>query len=203
MTYPITEEYIRALLAKSSGEVSLNGKRITNVAPAETPTDAITKAYADSAVSTAVTGAVKFTGTAPVTDTLPVYSNTTGLQIKASTHPVDPTTGALLGPMFTVPSIKTTGYTAVVGELVRVDTSAGAVAITLPTAVGNAGRRISVKKVAGAVNAVTFLTTSSQTIDSIAQAGFTAAGLLIAGVATLGNTYIEFMSDGANWIVCG
>jgi hypothetical protein len=94
----------------------------------------------------------------------------------------------------TVTAVKASTYTAAIGELVRVDTSAGAVTINLPTAVGNAGHVIVVKKVdAGAVNDVTIDGTGSETID-----GSTTNTIVAASEARGSRTLV---SDGANWLV--
>jgi hypothetical protein len=96
------------------------------------------------------------------------------------------------GPDFTVTASKTGAYTAAAGELVQVDTTGGAVTVTLPTAVGIAGQRIRVQDDAGtaATNAITVATTSSQTVN-----GSTTIAKL--AVPWEGRT---FVSDGANWL---
>ncbi len=88
---------------------------------------------------------------------------------------------------------KTGAYTMTkTDSTIAADATAGPVTITLPTAVGVAGRQYTVKRINGGANAVTVATTSSQTID---------------GVTTyvLGSPQasVEVVSDGANWRVVG
>lgn len=95
----------------------------------------------------------------------------------------------------TITSIKTSAYTAAIDEVVRVDSSGGAVTITLPTAVGNDGRGVIVKKVdVGAVNDVTIDGDGAETIDGAATIAIVAASEA-KGVRRL-------ISDGAGWLVC-
>lgn len=89
----------------------------------------------------------------------------------------------------TVTSIKTGNYVAVVGETVRFDPSGGTFNVTLPTAVGVAGRRVVTKNVTSDVTGITIDTTGGQTIDGAAS--------------TPSNTAFDartFESDGANWM---
>ncbi len=88
---------------------------------------------------------------------------------------------------------KTANYTILNSDTVILgDATSGAITLTLPTAVGIAGKKFTLKKVGSSTNAVNIATTSSQTID--------------------GNTtdklrgrygYMEVMSDGANYIILG
>lgn len=95
----------------------------------------------------------------------------------------------------TITAIKTSGYTAAIDELVRVDSSGGAVTITLPTAVGNDGRRVTVKKIdAGTTNNVTLDGAGAETIDGTATVDIVAL-TEPSGVRRL-------ISDGAGWLVC-
>jgi hypothetical protein len=96
------------------------------------------------------------------------------------------------GADWTVTAVKTTDYTAVAGEFVRVSTAA-AHTITLPTAVGCDGKRIAVKDVTGAgagTNNITIATTSSQTIDATTP----------VAIAT-NRKCVVYISDGANWLI--
>ena len=87
---------------------------------------------------------------------------------------------------------KTTTYTAVFGELVSADTSGGAWTLTLPTAVGNTGRRIGAYlKTAG--NKLTLDPNGSQTIRTRSETA-TTIGLWVAG------DLVVLVSDGANWV---
>lgn len=93
---------------------------------------------------------------------------------------------------FTVTATKTGAYAAAIGELVRCDPSGGTFAVTLPTAVGVSGRQIVVKNVTSSATAITFNTTSAQTIDTAASG----ATSIAAGFGSR-----VFMSDGSNWLV--
>lgn len=91
-------------------------------------------------------------------------------------------------PTLNITSQSTT-YSAVIGDYILA-TSGSAFAITLPTAVGNAGKAIVIKKVSNDFNVITVSTTSSQTVDGV--------------VGTTVNTQyecLEVTSDGANWQV--
>ena len=88
---------------------------------------------------------------------------------------------------------KTANYTATATDsLILVDSTSGAVTITLPTAVNITGRHYTIKDWKGqsATNNITIATTSSQTID-----GETTVVLAI----TYGS--ITVVSDGANWSI--
>lgn len=104
------------------------------------------------------------------------------VRIVVNTHPVD---------SYTLTAVKTGAYNAVICDLVRVDPSGGGFAVTLPTAVGQAERGITVKNTTNSVNAVTFDTTGGQTIDGMAS-----------GVDSIAAAYatVTFISDGANWM---
>jgi hypothetical protein len=87
---------------------------------------------------------------------------------------------------------KTSAYTITTSDSgVLVDTSGGAVPITLPTAVG-ATQRYAIKKKTSDANAATVNTTSSQTVDGYASGIITLTGQ---------NESIEVESDGTNWYV--
>lgn len=100
--------------------------------------------------------------------------------------------GQFLGTIWRSTTVKTGNYTAVAGEMVLCDTSAGAFAVTLPTAVGAKGKMIGVMLTTSSANAVTMNTTSSQTISTAASGALTVsdAGGLVAAI---------FVSDDANW----
>lgn len=91
---------------------------------------------------------------------------------------------------------QTADFTAAVNTTQNVDTSgaggSGYITCTLPTAVGNSGKRIRVRKSTSGANTVKFNTTASQTINGMAS-----------GVLFLVAQYewYEFESDGANWIL--
>jgi len=86
---------------------------------------------------------------------------------------------------------KSAAYTATANdETILANVSAGAFAITLPTAVGATGKIYIVKKIDSSANSVTVNTTSSQTIDG-------------ATSRLLTNQYdaIQVQGDGANWFI--
>jgi hypothetical protein len=60
---------------------------------------------------------------------------------------------------------KTTAYTAASNEFVLADGTTAGFTVTLPTAVGNSGKHIGVKRINAGGNVITIATTSSQTID--------------------------------------
>lgn len=74
-------------------------------------------------------------------------------------------------------------------DVVLADATGGAFPVTLPTAVGAAGRTVTVKKVDASVNAVT-----------VASAGGTIDGAVSIAMATQ-NEALTATSDGANWKV--
>lgn len=63
-------------------------------------------------------------------------------------------------------TLKTTNYVALITDyIIRADSSAGAITITLPTTIGNTGKSFVIKKIDASVNIVNIGTTLSQTID--------------------------------------
>ena len=70
------------------------------------------------------------------------------------------------------------------------DASSGAITLTLPSAVGIAGKRYDVKRLNSGGNNVVIATTGSETIDG-------------ASTQTLSNQYdsFTFVSDGSNWYI--
>lgn len=85
---------------------------------------------------------------------------------------------------------KTADYTATVTDgVILVDTNAAAVTITLPTAVGNTGKRFIIK-VIDATNTTTIDGDGTETID----------GATTKSLSTLWET-IRIISDGANWLI--
>lgn len=96
------------------------------------------------------------------------------------------------GATFNVTAVKTSTYTAVVGDFVRTDASGGAFTVNLPTAVGIAGRQIKIAESANSTTAVTLDGAGSETINGAATQALTTA----YGEKTL-------TSDGANWLMGG
>lgn len=90
-----------------------------------------------------------------------------------------------------ITSVKTSAYTAAVGDLVRCNASGGAFTVNMPTAVGNTGKRIGVLKIVTdtSFNQITIDGNGSETLD----------GALTRKLNTF-NEYYEWVSDGANWI---
>ena len=85
---------------------------------------------------------------------------------------------------------KTADYTATVNDgVILVDTNAAAVTITLPTAVGNTGKRFIIK-VIDATNTTTIDGDGTETID----------GATTKSLSTLWET-VRIISDGANWLI--
>ena len=91
-------------------------------------------------------------------------------------------------PKATVTTVKTANYPAVIWDFVRCNTVSGGFTVTLPTAVGQDGKSITVKKVSSDGNLLTVATTASQTID----------GSLTLELVTP-ETSLTVLSDGANW----
>jgi hypothetical protein len=77
-------------------------------------------------------------------------------------------------------------------SVVLVDATDGTRTINLPTAVGNAGREYTIKKVDSSVNAVAVTGNSSQTVDGATPYNLTAQ-----------YQFVRIVSDGANWMVIG
>jgi hypothetical protein len=91
----------------------------------------------------------------------------------------------------TVAGVKTGAYNANISELVPCDPSGGAFTVTLPTAVGNAGKSVTIKNTTNSTNNINVGTTSSQTIDGVAAPiGYSGA-----------KRAWTFTSDGSNWYV--
>lgn len=115
------------------------------------------------------------------------------------TNPQDGSTKAytdaqdLLRIPITAVVAKTANYTTGYNELVMCDSTGGAFTITLPTAVGNAGKRVWVKR-NGGLAAVTIATTGGQTIGVN-----TPAWTLAVNQAQDKVIGLSVVSDGANW----
>lgn len=95
------------------------------------------------------------------------------------------------GAIATAIAAKTAAYTLTANDsVITAGASGGAFTVTLPTAVGIAGRHYTVKKTDSSANAVTVATTSSQTIDGAATA-----------VLSSQYQFVTVVSDGANWSI--
>lgn len=105
-----------------------------------------------------------------------------------------PSAGAT--PTWTVTSLKTTNYTAAVGEVVRVNATGSAITITLPVASGNSGKVVHVKSATGTAGAalennITITGSAGDTIDG--SSSFT---------IDINRENITFVSDGTSeWVV--
>jgi hypothetical protein len=120
-----------------------------------------------------VTGAAQFDNTVDVTGNLT-------------------TNGKLVAPYTDTGAVKVANYPAVIDDLIRVDPTAGAFTVTLPTAVGVKNRAITIKEVGGSAAGVNVNTTGGETIDGVA--GPPADTLSTAYAA------VTYISDGANWM---
>jgi len=90
-------------------------------------------------------------------------------------------------------SSKTADYTLTASDYVITGNAASAIlSLTLPTAVGIAGRTYTLKKIDSTGNVVTVATTASQTID----------GATTYPLASQWK-YVTVRSDGANWLITG
>ena len=92
---------------------------------------------------------------------------------------------------YIVTAIKIANYSAAIGELVRVNPTAGGFWVELPTAVGNDGNGVTIKNVLGSANVVPYNTVGGQTIDGAASGADSMAA---------GYDAVTFVSDGANWM---
>lgn len=106
----------------------------------------------------------------------------TSLDVNAST-----TAGTGFGSITTV---KTSLYTAILGDLVRCNPTAGGFAVNLPAATGNANKTVMVKNVTTSVNTITIAASGFETIDGVATISM-----------NLGFESFVFVSDGSNWMV--
>jgi hypothetical protein len=72
----------------------------------------------------------------------------------------------------------------------RINPTAGGFDVTLPTAVGNDGRRVRIKNVSASTETVNVEPTGGQTIDGVGSYAI-----------EVGYEFLEIESDGANWMV--
>jgi hypothetical protein len=95
------------------------------------------------------------------------------------------------GPIATALATKTANYTLTATDsIILANAASGAVALTLPTAVGCAGRVYTLKKIDSSANAVTVATSASQTIDGASSQALAAQWNLV-----------RVASDGSNWFI--
>lgn len=85
----------------------------------------------------------------------------------------------------------TTNQVAAFGQIVVMDATGGALTVTAPNPVGNAGKSWGMKLLH---------TASSHTITAVAHASETFDGNAAPSTSTPGALY-TFVSDGANWII--
>lgn len=98
------------------------------------------------------------------------------------------------GGLFTPEATQTSAYTAVAGDYVPVDTTSGAVTITLPTA-PTAGTNIVVKMVAGGINAVTIAAGGADVFNAAGGAATYSLVGLYQGVL------LQYLTGPAVWAV--
>jgi hypothetical protein len=99
----------------------------------------------------------------------------------------------LLNPASTVETVsnKTAAYTALTSDSVLTcDATSAAFTVTLYTAVGNSGKKLTIKKIDASTNAVTIDANSTETID----------GALTLRLSTQYES-VTIQSNGTNWIV--
>ncbi len=99
------------------------------------------------------------------------------------------------GPSVSVPdldptSIQTSSYVATAGFLVRVNGTIAGITVTLPTAVGVAGKRIGIAEAIGGNHIFRAICTGAETIGGFAARSFGGAYSLVV-----------FISDGVRWLV--
>lgn len=154
-------------LTPASPVVSVNGRTggVTGLAEASDLTaEAATRASGDSTNATAITAEATTRAAADATLTAAVATKLQGL---------------------TRSSVKTTGYTAVNGDLIPVDTTSAPVTITLPTAA--AGAVIAIKHIIqGSTNAVTYQCAGSDVFNKSGGGTTGTLPLLAQGVILLG-----------------
>jgi lysophospholipase L1-like esterase len=148
-----------------------------------------------------------FVGTAAADDAPVGYSFMSAIDgPTAKVHPTDKghaliggiVADFLLGAAGASNRVALTTFTAVTGtysvlaadDFITADATAAAFTVTLPTAVGCKGRRISVKRLNLGVNLVTVAPTGTQTIDGSTNY-----------VLTTQNEVVAVVSDGVNWQV--
>lgn len=133
-------------------------------------------------VSDAVAGAL--TATEPTAHTSfsnPLFfalSTTTGLVLPFRPSQIDPFSQRIVS--------KATNYTAVAGDIVLCDTSAGGFTVTLPLSVSNAAETVVVKKISSDGNTLTLAASGSDTID-----GSATQSLIVP------NTAVQVVADGS------
>lgn len=127
-----------------------------------------------------------FTAAMQVNNTITSNSTITGNTISSNGGRVN------TGSFATAYSAKTAAYTLLApnDNAITADATTAAFNVTLPTAVGNSGLRFTVKRINSGANAVTLVTTSSQTIDGLSTY-----------VLNRQNDVVTVMSDNANWRV--
>lgn len=104
------------------------------------------------------------------------------------TLPASTTAFISIRPVISTPTANFT--LASTSTVVLADASAASLTVTLPTAVGIAGKVFTIKRTSSGANTVTIATTSSQTIDGASTVVITAQW-----------TSIDVISDNANWLI--
>jgi len=129
--------------------------------------------------------ALTIRGAASQTANLQEWQNSSGTVLAS----IDKTGSAKVAGLSTALTTKTSNYTVTGDDFtILADATAAAITITLPTAVGIAGRIYSVKRISSGAHSVTVDTTSSQNIDG--STTYVLSGSLAS---------VLLQSDGAQW----
>ena len=153
-----------------------------------------TQAASSVAITGGTVAGLTSVESSPIGQSTPAAGKFTNLQFTGVLTFPDATTQITAAGTFTagVQSISTnTTLTASYQDhYVKVDTSGGAVTVTLFTAVGNSGKRVQIKKTTSDSSAVTIATTGGQTIDG-------------GSTITIARQYDAYtlISDGSNWLI--
>lgn len=183
----------RTLTTNSTVTINVGGVVIGNAVNIALATSTGTKIGTGATQKLAFWNATPIVQPTSTTDLRTVLINT-GLLATGGASPLNLnggtlTAGLILGPIAF--SAKTTTYTLTATDgAVTADATSAAFTVTLPTAVGDAGRVFHIKRINSGTNAVTVGTTSSQTID-----GVTTFALNVQWQS------VTVVSDGTNWLV--
>lgn len=111
------------------------------------------------------------------------------LVIRFSSFDANPSlnSGTVIG---SITAVKTSTYSAVIGDLIQCDPSGGGFAITLPAAAGNANRSLIIKNVTSSSNTITVNAIGSDLIDGLSSTSL-----------TFGRQSITLVSTGSAWLL--
>lgn len=153
-------------VAAPTASVGLNSQKLTSMLAGVSGTDGANVAQLPAAASSSVTGLVRLTGDLGGTATSPTITSThlaSALPVaQGGTASSSRTWAGLLTPT----AVKTGAYSAAAGDFVPVDTTSGAVTVTLPTAPADL-TVVAVKMIATATvpNAVSVVTGGSDVFN--------------------------------------